>query len=156
MIGNINGDNIMIKKVVNAYYVHKSNVLELVKKVVPKELEGNFYKLLNDFKEPYDIIKYDSGNITFISSPDFLIADEPIVGYCYRFKADCWNLPPKVRKDFKHVYHAKWMFVADDFDGFDVNRAKERTKLINSISGIDKKRIGNLDYWKEFVKQYNL
>ena len=44
----------------------------------------------------------------------------------------------------------------DVFDGFDVEYAKERSRKINAIPNIDKKRIGNLDYWTDFVRKYNL
>lgn len=145
-----------MKHVSTAYYVHKSNVTELINKVVPKELLPQFYVLLHSISYPYDVIKYDGNNVTFIQSSDFLTSPEPLVEICYRYKANEWNKPPKVRKDFKRVYHHKWMFVSDDFDGFDIKRAKERSKKINAIANIDKKRIGNLDYWTDFVRKHNL
>lgn len=145
-----------MKHVATAYYVHKSNVNELIKKVVPKELIAQFYVLLHSISYPYDVIKYDGNNVTFIQSSNFLTAPEPLVEICYRYKENEWNKPPKIRKDFKRVYHHKWMFVADDFDGFDVEYAKERSRKINAIQNIDKKRIGNLDYWTDFVRKYNL
>lgn len=145
-----------MKHVATAYYVHKSNVTELINKVVPKELLPQFYVLLHSISYPYDVIKYDGNNVTFIQSSDFLTSPEPLVEICYRYKENEWNKPPKVRKDFKRVYHHKWMFVSDDFDGFDIKRAKERSKKINAIVNIDKKRIGNLDYWTDFVRKHNL
>lgn len=145
-----------MKKVFTAYYVHKSNISELIEEVIPKEELLEFTKLVNGIRYSYDVIKYDKGNVTFISSDDFLTADEPIVGYCYRYKKGDWDKEPLVRKDFKHVYHSKWMFVSDTFDGFDILASKERTVKINSIKGIDKRRFGNIKYWEQFVKENNL
>ena len=145
----------MLKHVGTAYYVHKSNVSELIKKVVPKELQPDFYCLLHSIDYAYAIIKYDGNNVTFISSPDFLTVHEPLVGYCYRYRENEWKKPPKVRKDFKRVYHHRWMFVASDFDGFDVEKEKARTKLLNSLN-LDKKRIGNKNYWNKILKEYKL
>lgn len=145
----------MLKHIGTAYYVHKSNIVELIKKVVPKELQAEFYCLLHSINYEYDIVKYDCNNVTFIRSPDFLLVHEPVVGYCYRYKDGEWKRPPKVRKDFKRVYHHRWMFVADDFNGFDVEKEKERTKIIDSLK-LDKKRIGNKEYWNKILEDYKL
>lgn len=156
----------MIKTVVTASYVHKSNINELIEKKIPTENTDDFkrfIRLVDNTAIIYDIIKYDKGNVTLISSPDWDQANEPIVGMCYRWKKDEWfdeygnlNLNCKATKNFRQIYHNKWQFVGDNYDGFDVEAAKERTKLWNSIPNLDKKRIGNKNYWIELLKENDI
>lgn len=152
----------MIKKVVHALYAHKSNLEELLAHI-PEEDRSDAQKLISEAQHvPYefDIIKYDSGNITLISSPDWDTANEPIVGEVRlwksdsRFDTDGKLLPPtRSRTNFRQIYHNKWMFVADDYSGFDIEAAKERTKLWNAIPNLDKSKIGNKAYWLEFLAE---
>ena len=139
--------------------MHKSNVNELIKKVVPKELIEQFYVLLHSISYPYDVIKYDGNNVTFIQSSNFLTAPEPLVEICYRYKENEWNKPPKIRKDFKRVYHHKWMFVADDYQGFDIEESKKWSEKWQSVIPAErgiKSRIGYKKYWDEYLKEYGL
>ena len=154
----------MIKTVVTASYVHISNLEELIAKKIPQEEQSSFRKLIEDFAKTKDfqIVKYDKGNVTFITSPDWDTADEPIVGTCYRFKKDEWFdidgnlLTPKETQNFKQIYHNKWQFVSDTYQGFDVEKAKERTKIWNAIPNLDKKRIGYKNYWVQLLSDNNI
>lgn len=151
----------MIKSVVTAHYVHKSNIQELVDKKIPSDKKADFLyfmEIVKDNNIPYDIIKYDKGNVTLITSPDWDEANEPIVGICRRWKDGEWFTEdglcnPKETSNFRQIYHNKWQFVADDYSGFDIGKAKERTKLWNSIPNLDKKRIGNKNYWVQLLQE---
>ena len=50
------------------------------------------------------------------------------------------------------------MFVSESYKGFDINKAKERTELWNSIPDIKshKSRIGNKSYWEKLLKDNNI
>jgi hypothetical protein len=156
----------MIKTVVKAHYVHKSNVMELINKKIPKEEQALFYRFLNEVDKlniEYTIIKYDSGNITLIYSPDWDTANEPIVEVCYRWKSGEWfdengnfNTNPKIQKNGRQIYHNKWQFVGEDYKGFDIEEAKKRTILWNSIPNLNKSKIGNKTYWIELLKENNI
>ena len=133
-----------MKKVGYAMYVHKSNIKELLNKLEKSEQE----RLLNLQKEiyfDYEIIKYDRGNISFIECSTWLTLKEPIVEDSHLFKKDGTY---KLIKGFKTVYHSKELFVSEDYDGFDIEKAKLRTKEWNSIPNIKelKSRIGNIDF----------
>lgn len=152
----------MIKKVVHALYAHKSNLEELLANI-PEEERDIVKRLVGAAQNvPYafDIIKYDRGNITLISSPDWDTANEPIVGEVRlwkvdnRFDADGKLLPPtRSTTNFKQIYHNKWMFVTDDYAGFDIEAAKERTKLWNAIPNLNKSKIGSKVYWLKLLAE---
>ena len=50
------------------------------------------------------------------------------------------------------------MFVSSDYKGFDIETAKQRTKLWNSIPDIKKhkSKIGNKKYWNELLQKNNI
>ena len=138
------------KKMPYGYYVHKSckHILENLHGINMKYFED---KLPHDFK--YDIIKYNpkENQVTFTHSPDWdTPAHESIVGDAILVRADGSTRFIKQQKD-PWIYHHKWMFVADDYTGFDVERSKRRSKQWTSISGINKSKIGKKSYWEKEV-----
>lgn len=147
----------MMKKVINCYYVHKSNIKELLNKF-PQNMELKNYLESVDLLD-YEVIKYDSktNKVSLIASPDWEDAYEPIVGdsLVHDLNDGSDKFIKGRTKNFQ-IYHNKWMFVADDYDGFDIDEAKERTAAWSSIPNLDKKRIGNQDFWFEVLKENNL
>ena len=106
-------------------------------------------KLPNDFK--FNTIRYNTKTnvVTFINSPDFDSADEPISGDNYTVDND-GNLKFYKQPANPTVWHNKWLWVIDDYPGFDVTKAKERSvfwnKHLPNEPGI-KKRIGSSTFW---------
>lgn len=143
----------MVKKVVNAYYAHRSNINELLQHIPEDDRESLIALLTREAERDFAIVKYDKGNVTLISSPDWDEANEPLVGRCYRWKVGHWDEAPVVRDNFKQIYHCKYMFVAVDYDGFDINQAKERAKQWNAIPNLNKGKIGYKSYWVELLKE---
>ena len=45
--------------------------------------------------------------------------------------------------------HHKWLFVADDYQGFDVERSKGRSQRWIAIGNVDRSRIEKKSYWEE-------
>jgi len=96
----------------------------------------------------YNVIKWNKdGTYTFFESPDFDTADEPVAGNYVVVKSN---------GDHKNgstaaIWHHKWLWVKDDYTGFDVNAAKEHSKKWLAIPGIDFNRIGNKEYWETNV-----
>jgi hypothetical protein len=41
--------------------------------------------------------------------------------------------------------------VADDYEGFDVEESKQRSRRQLSLEGVDRRRIGRRSYWVEKV-----
>jgi hypothetical protein len=50
-----------------------------------------------------------------------------------------------------YVYHHKWLFVADDYTGFDVRESKARSRAWMQLADVDRSRIGKKSYWREKV-----
>ena len=149
-----------MKKVGYAFYVHKSNLNELFN--IVSEEERNHIVYVIDIAKLYlflefDIVKYDrkTGNVSLISCPTWDDVNEPIVGDSYCFNSD---LSYKVIKGGTKVYHNKWQFVSPNYMGFDVEESKKRTKEWNSIPNIKrmKSKIGNVDFWHNLLREYNL
>ena len=143
-----------MKVVCGSYYVHKSNLNELFNKVQDKELEA----LIQNTDVEYDVVKYDKGNVTLIKASDWDTANEPLIDYTVLFKAGSLSEPGVKRINGRQIYHNKWMFVNPDYTGFNVEEARKRTEIWNSIPDIKfhKSRIGNKTYWVELLNQYNI
>lgn len=149
-----------MKRVGTCIYVHKSNIEELMQKLDDASLKLllivlDFHNENLDFE--YDIVKVNikNGNVSLIASPTWDILNEPIVGdsLCFNNKGSF-----KVVTGGTKVYHHKWQFVSNDYNGFDIKVSKYRSKEWESIPEIvqNKSKIGNKDYWYALLKKYNI
>lgn len=150
----------MMKKVGYAFYVHKSNLNELLsvlsiedREKVVRVIDLSQMFLFVDF----DIVKFDSKtkNVSLIRCSTWDTLNEPIVEDSYCFHPD---FSYKVIKGGTKVYHNKWQFVSENYQGFDVEKAKLRTEEWNRIPNIKnlKSKIGNKDYWYALLRDNNL
>lgn len=101
----------------------------------------------------YHVVKYNQRTqaVSFIQSDDFDTCPEPTL-------ADIWTVHPDGRVTRRcgpsvnpFIYHHKWLFVADDYNGFDVTASKARSLAWAALPGVDRSRIGRLDYWRAHV-----
>ena len=129
-------------------YVHKH-----YENVLPPEILNNAKRFLNGFD--YNIVTYDtrSGNITFTWSPDFDSAPEPTVGEQIVVRQDGKVKKIKPSSD-PWIYHHKWLMVADDYPGFDVEKSKQHSLDWMSLPNIDYSRIGKKSFWEKNVTPY--
>ena len=134
------------KEMGNILYVHKS----AADIIPPDRLSKGKENLPPDFN--YEIIKYDksNGNITFIDSPDWDTADEPIVGDAILLRGDNTVREMK-QKSSPQIYHHKWLFVRDSYNGFDSEKAKKRSRKWTALPNIKYSKIGYKDYWDRNV-----
>lgn len=49
------------------------------------------------------------------------------------------------------IYHHKWLFVDDNYPGFDVEESKERSAAWMALPDVDKSLIGRASYWNAEV-----
>ena len=133
------------KEIGGAIYVHKQYLPVLG--VVPLKAK----ELLPE-DHSFVIVKHNLKNdaVSFIHSPDFDFADEPTVGDSIIVHPDGSTRKRKQAKD-PEIYHHKWMFVKDDYQGFDVELSKARSKLWIDLPGLDKRKIGKKSYWEKNV-----
>ena len=84
-----------------------------------------------------DIIRFDE-------SADFDIAREPTPGKMIAVDSQ-GNV---AKRKSNQIFHHKWMWVDDDYKGFDVNKeyswSKEWTSKVDNFSGIGKKKIDKI------------
>jgi len=50
-----------------------------------------------------------------------------------------------------YIYHHKWLFVADNYQGFDVAASKQRSELWMKLPDVDRSRIGRKSFWETQV-----
>lgn len=155
-----NRGDIVYKKVGFAYYVHKSNLSELFS-LCDIECREHIIRVIDLAKMylwlDFDIVKFDSKtkNVSLIRCSTWDTLNEPIVEDSYCFHPD---LSYKVIKGGTKVYHNKWQFVSENYNGFDVELAKKRTELWNSIPNVKeyKSKICNKDFWYALLREHNL
>ena len=108
------------KQMGSQIYLHKGYATD----VIPQDVWEHALKVLNDtnadFK--YNCVMYDSksGNVRFDEAPDFDTAREPIVGDTLTVKPDGTTK----RGHSNYIWHHKWIWVKNDYKGFDVNKSK--------------------------------
>jgi hypothetical protein len=125
-------------------YVHKSAM-----DILPiKELERAESKLPEDFE--YEIVKYNAsqGSFSFIGSPDWNTANEPIVGDAYKVNSN-GDVTITRQKADPQIYHHKWNFVRDDYNGFDVRQSIQRSIdwYRDAKEEVNMFKIGTKSYW---------
>ncbi|QFT40080.1 MULTISPECIES: hypothetical protein [unclassified Vibrio] len=117
---------------------HELNALELV-----------------DFQ--YDVVRLDltTRDIALIRCEDFDGQHEPVI-------VETLNLSSGKRTTSNTnplIYHHKWLFVTDEYAGFDVAAAKarsERWQLHSPRTRNFTSRIGRLNYWRDWLTSVGL
>lgn len=165
-----------VKRTQSALYSHRSNAAELIDTLLdrrvfalPDAYSFQCFLYWADENVPYDIIKYDltSEAVSLIGSPDWDTAYEPSVGDSYRWARSGWDCQspdftgyfvPKARSGGNKIYHSKELFVSEDYEGFDVSRARQRTDIWHRIPQEDRpaSKIGNRPFWTALMDRYGL
>ena len=107
----------------------------------------------------YQCIKYDkkTHTITLQHSPNFCDAHEPWVGTCVRYRDGDDHVSVTPPRSDPMVWHHKWMWVADDFSGFDVAAAKERSSSYeHRLDAHLRRRMGRKSYWDMLLRKWGL
>jgi len=133
------------KEIGGAVYVHRK-----YESVFGPSLDDARRHLPQDFE--YAVVKRNLANraFSFIQVTDFDTAPEPTVGVVITVKDDGTTRFTRPTAD-PFIYHHKWLFVADDYDEFDVEESKRRSLAWMSLPDVDKARIGRKSYWETDV-----
>lgn len=129
--------------------------------------EDEYKKFLNHVPENFQFnilrINLKEHNISFINSPDFDYSNEPLIGDIFKVQLQEKDAPilSFSRNQIKNplIYHHKWMFVNDEYKGFDVKKSKERSLEWKNILGVNKElsnKIGRKEFWDKWLKENNL
>lgn len=133
------------KEIGGAVYVHK-----VYQHVFPDPFEKAKKALPPDFE--YTVVKYDlfTDAVSFIQSDDFDSTAEPTVGDLHTIRPDGTCTFRRKLSD-PWIYHHKWLFVLDDYSGFDVEKSKARSMEWLRLPDIDFTRIGRKSFWEQNV-----
>lgn len=108
------------KDIGGSLYFHKSYTSRLL----PNDVNEIFID--NEAMCPfeYNCVKcnYVNGDIALVECPDFDTAREPVVGQLFIIPR---TSELKVTRFYKQIYHHKWLWVTDDYSGFDVTESWE-------------------------------
>ena len=77
-------------------------------------------------------------------------SSEPTVGDIVTVDAE-GNVRRRRQPRDPEIYHHKWLFVAEDYKGFDVEASRQWSLAWMRFDGIDLARIGRKSYWDKFV-----
>jgi hypothetical protein len=141
------------KQVGSKIYIHK----DYAQTVVPIEKIANAIIISGVREDDYICIRYDkkTEEIAFQNSPDFDTADEPRVGITVAVSKDGEYRVTLPKRNNPQIWHHKWMWVGDDYTGFDVEASKARSELWEPyVKKDEKSRIGYLNYWNEIRSRW--
>lgn len=133
------------KEIGYAVYVHREYeerlgaTVEWAKRHLPESYE-------------YTVVKLNQRNdsVSFILCPDFDLEHEPAIAEILVVSADGVTQRRTTPTD-PYIYHHKWLFVDDDYRGFNVDESKARSLHWISLGDVDRSRIGRASYWNEHV-----
>lgn len=130
------------KQMGNVVYVHYKYVHVLPQEPLRKAQEC----LPSQFS--YDVVKFNrkTGDFSFVECSAFNKEEEPAIVRAATVSAN----GAVVVREYGGciIYHHKWLFVDDDYDGFDVAESQRRSETWYSLPNVDRFRIGNRDYWE--------
>lgn len=139
------------KQMGSQVYLHKDYVSD----VIPKKVWENALKVLSDADSDfeYNCVMYDTktGNVRFDEAPDFDESREPIVGDTITVKPD----GTVKRGHGNYIWHHKWLWVKNDYQGFDVNQSKAwSNKWLGTLT---ETADGNgIERWNTQLDRFNL
>ena len=133
------------KEIGGAIYLHRDfeHLLPMAAQDAKRSLPDGF---------GYTVVKFANATLatSFIESPDFDTAHEPTVGSII-FVSPTGSVRSFKQQSDPFIYHHKWLFVDDNYLGFDVEASKQRSRAWLALDNIDFTRIGRLSYWTSNV-----
>jgi DNA phosphorothioation-associated putative methyltransferase len=133
------------KEIGYAVYVHRDYedrlgpTVEWAKRHLPEHYE-------------YSVVKLNQRNdsVSFIQCPGFDVEHEPAITAIIVVNAS-GQMQRRTTPADPYIYHHKWLFVADDYRGFDVAASKARSEQWIALGDVDRSRIGRKSFWEEIV-----
>lgn len=128
-------------------YIHRDYIHRMPNVASIKEAKHVLVQAAPQFKWNALSTDMKTGNVTFMEAPDFDTADEPTVGRYITVATD-GKAKPGVSKQ---IWHHKWLWVDDDYRGFDVNQSFERSRKWLALPDVPFNRIGKPEVWQQFI-----
>ena len=100
----------------------------------------------------YSVVKLNQRNdsVSFIQCPGFDVEQEPAITAIIVVNAT-GQVQRRTTPADPYIYHHKWLFVPDDYRGFDVAESKARSEQWIALGDVDRSRIGRKSYWEANV-----
>ena len=139
-------------------YFHKIYLEEVIAKVASPDVAYHVIEVVNqvsnDLNFDFNCIRFNlrKFEIALVESPDFDDAREPVVGKMVVIHSDGST---SETHSYNQIWHHKWMFVSDDYQGFDVAESWKwsRTWLSELFEKADGSNLAN---WERQLQRYNL
>lgn len=105
--------------------------------------------------DEYNLVKLalNGVSITLLRVPDWDKVDEPKLTASFRYNFIDKEGDFKVYGSNPPVYHHKWLFVKDNYEGFDVEASKRRSAWIESLP-VRKNNIGYQWQWDKILAKF--
>lgn len=139
------------KEIGGKIYAHKN----YIHRCVPEDIVDNALRVLND-KYPgfeWNCFRYEpkTGVLAFQEAPDFDTSREPVVGTHINVFPDGRT----TKSENNQIWHHKWAWVDNDYNGFDVNKSWEWSK--KWLSELPEPSNGsNEANWKQQLQKYGI
>jgi hypothetical protein len=131
------------KDIGGAIYLHRNYEGQIPNQPAFEHAKRTLAK--NHPEHNYNVVKFDKeGKFTFFNSPDFDTAHEPTAGKYVTVKGK-----ESKASETKSIWHHKWLWVKDDYSGFDVDQSFNRSKSWLQLPNINFSRIGSKKVWDE-------
>ncbi|AUR85751.1 hypothetical protein NVP1081O_016 [Vibrio phage 1.081.O._10N.286.52.C2] len=99
-------------------------------------------------------IDYKTGVTAFYESKEFDLVQEPAAGLMIAYNSQTGAVAKP--RQVNAIWHHKWLWVGDDYHGFDVTGAYDRSKTWIDNDDIPFTKIGSKKNWTEWLKTVNL
>lgn len=133
-------------------YVHKNYAAEVIPSEVIEYGEGILKRFDPEFEYNCIMLDLKKDEIRFDECPDFDSAREPHVGNF--IKIDLKGAKPPYKGYSDNIWHHKWLWVRDDYIGFDVDKSKNWSKLW--LSKLEEPAKGTDASWNPQLARYGL
>lgn len=150
------------KQVGSKIYFHKS----VWEKIVPKDVWDKAQQIMRSIDTEqklwqmgwiefeYNTVCYDLKNpdvLRFDGCPNFNLQREPVVGWMMFVDTETGAVRFKYNQQ---IYHHRWLWVPEDYEGFDVQASYEWSRYW--LSKLPEVASGYPHKWKEQLKKYNI
>jgi len=142
------------KAVGSKIYFHKS----VWDKIVPEDVWNKALDVLEFYKmhiSCFNTICYDLKQphiVRFDTCPGFNFQREPMVGTMIFVDVNEGRIIKE--KINNQIYHHKWLWTTENYDGFDVHESYEWSKLW--LGKLPEVASGRVYLWEEQLKKYNI
>lgn len=101
----------------------------------------------------FNIIRFNLKNkdCSFMDSPDFDSSFHPIIKASFKINSDNTSNQkiPKITGENPPIYHHRWLFVKDDYNGFNVDVDFKYSQLWSQTPNLISNKYGFLRHWEE-------